>query len=214
VEQEFVERARQNESAPVGWPAALLLFHLGMSRERMRNSLNDLSEGREPTPPPANIDEVNDAELPNGIGTPLADAAARADHLLTEIIELYARVGQRPFQWYLAKDTTEAVLRNSYVHPRIHMFEYLRENGEQDPANQLFEEMFADMQEAAAPPGIMTTARYKLACARSRQGRGDEALKLLEEVLSARPEMKQTAAKDPDLQALREDPRFQELVKS
>ena len=39
----------------------------------MRNALTDLSEGREPTPPPENTDEVNDAELPNGIGTPLAD---------------------------------------------------------------------------------------------------------------------------------------------
>jgi hypothetical protein len=185
-----------------------------MWRERMRNALNDLSEGREPAPPPANTDEVNDAELPNGIGTPLTDAAARSDRLLAEIIELYERVGERPFQWYSAKNTSEAVLRNSYVHPRVHLFEYLRENGEQEPANQLFEEMFADMQEAAAPPSIMTAARYNLACARSRQGRTDEALNLLEEVLAARAEMKQAAAEDPDLEALRQDPRFQELVKS
>ncbi len=180
----------------------------------MRNALTDLSEGREPAPPPANTDEVNDAELPNGIGTPLADVAARSDHLLAEIIELYGSVGERPFSWYAAKNTTEAVLRNSYVHPRVHLFEYLRENGEHDPANQLFEDMFAAMQAADAPPMIMTMARYNLACARARQGRKDEALDLLGEVLPERPDMREAAAEDPDLEPLRDDRRFQELIKT
>ncbi len=183
-----------------------------MWRERLRNAFADVEAGRSLTPPPANIDEANDAELPNGIGTPLTDAAARSDHLLGELIELYVRLGEQPFPWFTSRNTTEAVLRNSYVHPRIHMFEYLRENGEQDRANQLFEEMHADMQDAAAPPIIMNTARYNLACARARQGRGDEALDLLEEVLSTRADMKQSAAEDPDFTTLRDDPRFQELV--
>src|SRR5207245_10418599 len=82
VEQECVEQARKTESAPKGWPAALIMFHLGMWRERLRNGLADLAEGREFTPAPSNIDEVNDAELANGIGTPLTDAAARSDRLV------------------------------------------------------------------------------------------------------------------------------------
>lgn len=180
----------------------------------MRNALADLSEGREPSPPPENTDEVNDAELPNGIGTPLADAAARSDHLLGEIIELYQSLGERPFKWYVAKNTTEAVLRNSYTHPRVHLFEYLRENGEQDRANQLFEDAFSDMHAADAPLIVMMTVRYNLACARARQGRTDEALDLLKQVLPSRTDMRQAAAEDPDLAALRDDPGFQELVKS
>lgn len=183
-----------------------------MWRERLRNALADVEAGRSFAPPPANIDEVNDAELPNGIGTPLADAAARSNHLLSELIELYVRLGERPFQWFTAGNTTEAVLRNSYLHPRIHLFEYLRENGEQDRANQLFEEMYADMQNAAAPPIIMNAARYNLACARARQGRQKEALDLLEDVLSTRADLKQSAAVDPDFATLRDTPRFQELV--
>jgi hypothetical protein len=189
------------------------MFHLGMWRERMCDRLSDLSEGREPMPPPEDVEEVNDAELPNGIGTPLADAAARSDRLLGEIIELYEKVGERSFQWYASNNTTEAVLRNSYMHPRTHMFEYFRDNGEQDRANQLFEDEFSDMQ-AIAPPAIATAARYNLACARTHQGRTEEALLLLQEVFAARPEMKPSAAADPDLAPLQGDPRFQELVKS
>jgi hypothetical protein len=182
----------------------------------MRNALTEIAEGRTPaSPPPSELqDEFNDAELANGIGTPLADAAARSDHLIGEIIELYERVGEQPFQWYVAKNTTEAVLRNGYTHPRVHLFEYFRENGDQDRANELFETAHSDMKAVDAPPLLMATVTYNLACARARQGRSDEALSILKEVLAARSDMKEAAAKDPDLETLREDARFQELVKS
>ena len=180
----------------------------------MRNALTDLAEGRVPTPPPENTDEVNDAELPNGIGTPLADAAARSEYLFGEIIALYDRIGDYPFQWYAAKTTTEAVLRNSYMHPRVHLFEYWKENGDQDRANRLFEAAADDMRAASAPPLLMATAMYNLACARAHQGRVDDAIASLEEALRIRPEMKASASTDGDLDGLRDDPRFQDLVKT
>src|SRR6266581_8821071 len=103
AEQAFVERVQSNEKAPVGWPAALLFFHVGMWRERMRNVLASISEGKDYDRLPPNTDEFNDAELVRGIGTPLADAAARADHLLGELIDLYDKVGERPVEWGIAK---------------------------------------------------------------------------------------------------------------
>ena len=180
----------------------------------MRNALTDLAEGRVPTPPPGNVDEANDAELPNGIGTPLADAAARSEHLLGEIIELYERIGDYPFQWYAAKTTTEAVLRNSYTHPRNHLWEYWKENGDQERANQMFVAAAEDMRAASAPPLVMGTALYNLACARAYQGRLDDAIAALEEAFRLRGEMKASAPDDEDLAPLREDPRFQELIKT
>ena len=146
------------------------MFHLGMWRERLRNGLTDFAEGRPFTPPPANIDELNDAELANGIGTPLADAAARSDHLLAEIIALYSKLGDKAFEWSLAKTTTAAVLRNSYTHARVHLHEYLKENGDTDRADELFENAYEEMKAAEAPPLIMGTVAYNLACVRAGQG--------------------------------------------
>lgn len=213
VEKDFVELTLRNERAPRGWPAALIMFHVGKWRERLRNSLIDLAAGREPARLPEDVDQFNVSELADGIGTPVADAAGRADYLLGELIELYRSTGERPLAWYAASTTTEAVLRNSYTHPRNHMYAYLRENGEDARAFELFEQAFAEMRDASAPPLIQQSTRYNLACVRSVQGRADDALELLKDVFAARPDMKEAARGDEELAALREDARFQELLR-
>ncbi len=192
----------------------MLMFHIGMWRERMLSRLVDLAEGRTPPPPPANVDEVNDAELANGIGTPLADAAARSDHLLGEIIELYGKVGHRPLEWFRWKTTTEAVIGNSYLHPRVHLHEYLKENGDADLANRLFEDAVSDLAEMKGVPLVHGTVVYNLACARANQGRLDESLAAVQLAISLRPEMKDWASKDQDLRPLWDDARFKRLVET
>jgi len=190
------------------------MFHVGMWRERFRDALQNMKDGKAYERPPANTDEFNDAELPNGIGTPLADAASRADHLLGEIMDLYESLGDRPFEWNVSRTTTEAVLRNSYTHPRLHMFEYYKENGLDGEGRQLFEDAVPDMRTAEAPAIVMGTVLYNLACVRARDGKQDEALELLKEAIPLRPEIKTMAPGDSDLSAVRDDPRFQELVKT
>jgi hypothetical protein len=206
----------KSESAPRGWPAALIMFHLGMWRERMRNALTAVAEGRTPEPPPPieRQDEFNDAELANGIGTPLADAAARSDHLLAEIIGLYEKLGERPFEWYRWSNATDAVLGNSYNHPRNHMFAYLVENGDLEGASRMFDTAAPEMEAASENPAWHATARYNLACARVLQGRVDDALTELGVAFTKRPELKARAAQDSDLASLRDDARFQEMVKT
>lgn len=192
------------------------MFHMGMWRERMRNALTAVAEGRTPEAPPPieRQDEFNDAELANGIGTPLADAAARSDHLLAEIIGLYEKLGDRPFQWYRWNNTTDAILGNSYNHPRNHMFEYLKENGDLEGASRLFEDAAPEMLAASENSAVHATAHYNLACARVLQDRVDEALQELEEAFHKRPELRAHAAQDRDLADLRDNPRFQEMVKT
>jgi len=213
AEQAFVERVRSNEKAPVGWPAALVLFHVGMWRERMRNVLASLSEGKDYERQPPNTDELNEAELVRGIGTPLADAASRAVHLLGELIELYEKVGERPVEWGISRNTTEAVLRNSYTHARVHMYEYFMENGETDAARRLAEDAVPDMRAAHAPPLVMGAVLYNLASVRAQQGKADAAIELLTEAIPLRPDIRDFAPDDKELGDLREDARFKELVK-
>lgn len=187
---------------------------MGMWRERLRNALVEVSEGRTFTHPSENVDELNDAELPEGIGTPLADAAARSDLLLGELMDLYMKLGERPIKWYAATTTTEAVLRNSYTHPRLHLSEYWKENGSLDRAARLWEDAQTELPAAGAPPRFLANAQYNLACIRARQGQPDEAVQLLASALPASDVLKAAAPQDADLESLYDDPRFRELIKS
>lgn len=190
------------------------MYHLGMWRERLRNAFAEVNDGKPFTHPPTGVDELNDAELPHGIGTPLADAAARLDLLLGELIELYGKVGERPFDWYAAANTSEAVLRNSYTHPRVHLAAYWTENGHLDRAARLWEDAQPDLMACEVSPRFVALAQYNLACVRVAQGELDEAMRLLEEALPASEVLKAAAPKDAELEALYERPRFQEITKT
>lgn len=214
MEREFVAEVRKSEKQPKGWPAALILFHISMWRERLRNALTDVRDGRPYPPPPQNIDEVNDAEVASGLGVSLADISDRSDTLLTSLIALSEQLGERPFKWFTASNTTEALLRNSYIHPRNHIVDYLKENGDDAGAYRLVEEAVSEMRDVSAPPLALGAVLYNLAGVRATQGRLDEAIELLEEALPMRPDMKAGASTDSDLAPLRDDARFKEMVSS
>ena len=106
------------------------------------------------------------------------------------------------------------MLRNSYTHPRLHIYQYLVENGETEKARKLFEEAVADMKAAQAPDFVMGVVLYNLATVRAQEGRKDDALDLLREAIAHRPDARANAAGDSDFGDLREDPRFVEMTKA
>jgi hypothetical protein len=211
TEKRFVAEAQAAETTPQGWPAALNMFHIAQWRGRLRTALKDHRAGRQYAPLPANIDELNDAELPTGATMPLAEAAARADAELAGLIELAEE--DTPFKWGPTNTVAEALIRNSYIHPRNHMSEYLRENGDGPAADRMLEEAATALRDAAAPPFCLGAALYNLAAVRVGQGRGSDALDLLEEAAPMRPDLRGAAAGDPELAPLRSEPRFQSIVR-
>jgi tetratricopeptide (TPR) repeat protein len=54
---------------------------------------------------------------------------------------------------------------------------------------------------------------YNLACAESLAGRGDDALEHLRAALDEEPKLRENARDDEDFAPLRQDPRFEELVR-
>lgn len=212
IEKRFVAGAMATDSEPKGWSAALIMFHIAQWRGRLRLAFEDVHAGRPYTPIPANIDEFNDVELPTGAGVSLDEAATRAEAELASLIELTKAIGERPFKWDLANTSTEAVLRNSYVHPQNHIAAYLSENGDKPAAHLLFEEAANDLRDASAPNLVLGAALCNLGIARTEQGRLDEALDLFEEGLSMRPDLRPVVAAEPDLAALKQNPRFQSII--
>jgi mannose-6-phosphate isomerase-like protein (cupin superfamily) len=56
-------------------------------------------------------------------------------------------------------------------------------------------------------------ALYNLACSESLAGRGDAAVEHLREALEAEPGLRESARDDEDFAPLRDDPRFEELLR-
>jgi tetratricopeptide (TPR) repeat protein len=212
TEREFVAGAATEAPHPTGWPAALLMFHLASWRERLGDALRQVSRGQTYAPPPDNIDEVNDRELAAGASTSLEDAANRSDTALAGLITVWDAMGDRPFEWYLARTTGEALVRNSYHHPRVHLAEHFIERGDPARGHRLFEESATELRKASAPAHTLGVAVYNLACARTAQGRHEEAMRLLEEAFEMRPDLTSVAAADPNLTALRDLPRVRTIT--
>ena len=211
-EREFVAEAKADKAPPNAWTAALTMFHLARWRGRLLHAMTEFAEGRLFEPPPGSIDELNDAELTAGAALSLTEAAAQSDADFGELLELWSSLGDQPFRWYLAATTAEALVRNSYSHPRIHMAQYYLDRGNERRAHSIFEETAAELREAQATPHILGAALCNLAGARAMQGRFEEALDLLEEGLPMRTDLIAPVASDPDFEGVRDSPRFRALV--
>jgi hypothetical protein len=212
TEHQFVVEAASETDYPAGWPAALLMTHIASWREVLRSGLIEVSRGEMVSAPTIDVDAFNAAELARSAGVSLEEAARRADTLLGDLIDLWATLGDRPFSWYIAKTTGEALVRNSYAHPRNHLAEHFIERGDRARGYQTYEQSASALRQAEAPPTTLGTALYNLACARVGQRRHDEALRLLGEALPMRADLRAGAAADADLAPLRTDPRFQRLL--
>jgi hypothetical protein len=210
VERDFVAGDRAN---PEGWSVALTLFHFHKWRERMHACLAALRDGHPYTPPPENIDEVNDRELASASQISLVDMANRSDSLLASLIDLYEAVGERPFTWYRWSTTTEALVMSTYIHPHTHIVEYLRENDDLAGAVRLMEKTVSELRRASAPSGSLGVEIYNLACLRVAEGRHDDAMRLIAESVAMRPRLKEIATSDADLSALFDDERFRAVVR-
>ena len=212
LERSFADEEQRLARVPVGWPPAVIFFHVAQWRERLRSALAEFAAGRQHAQP-GNVDEINDREIPMGHDLPLSQVAARAESELSELIQLYAATGDREFRWTLTSTTGDAVVRNSYFHPRLHISAYWRQNGDERRAHQLLENTVVALRELWPSPFILGTGLYNLATARVAQGRNDEALGLLEEARPMRPDIVERAASDADLAALRGHPRFERLAR-
>jgi tetratricopeptide (TPR) repeat protein len=212
LERAFVAEAVGKPQPSTEWTPTMTMFHLAQWRDRLWNGLSEAAAERPINAPPGDINELNDAEMAGAAGVSLAEAAARSDATLTSIMAMFETIGDRPFKWYMSETAGEAILRNSYLHPRIHLADQFLQRGDRARSQRLTEETLSELREAEAPERLVGAALYNLAAVRAAQDRSEEAFALLEEGLAMRPDLKAAAAEDSDLASLRESARFRALI--
>ena len=97
-------------------------------------------------------------------------------------------------------------------HIGTHLMWWHLENGRRENAEAAAIWSYEVESEAFPEPAKRADASYNLACFYSRAGQADKAVELLRGALAAKPELKQLAATDPDLEPIREDPRVVEVL--
>ena len=212
LEKAFVAEAAGKPEPSSGWTPTMTMFHIAQWRDRLWNGLTETAAERPVTAPPGNIDELNDAEMVGATGVSLVDAAARSEAALTSIIAMWETLGDRPFNWYISETTGEAILRNSYLHPRIHIADQFLQRGDAARSQRLTEETASELRAVEAPERVLGAALYNLAAVRATQLRSDEALDLLEESLAMREDLRTGAAANEDFASVRGEPRFRALT--
>jgi len=154
AERRFVAEAVSEPDFPRGWSAALLMAHIASWRTRLRDSLIEASRGLPVSGPPSDIDAYNAAELARNARISLEAAASEADTRLGDVLDLWASFGNRPFAWFTAKTAGEALLRNSYIHPRRHLAEHYVERGDRSRGAQIKDETMAALRRIGAPESV------------------------------------------------------------
>src|ERR1700737_1191352 len=156
TERRFVAEARTEPDFPGGWSAALLMAHVASWRTRLRDSLIEVSRGLAVSGPPADIDGVNAAQLARDARISLEEAASDAETRLADLLDLWATLGGRPVAWVTGKTIGEAVVRNSYIHPRRHLAEHHLERGDRARGARLKSETLAELRRVGAPESVIS----------------------------------------------------------
>jgi hypothetical protein len=156
TEQRFVAEARTESDFPGGWSAALLMAHIASWRTRLRDSLIEASRGLPVSGPPADIDGVNATQLARDTRISLEEAATEAEGRLADLLDLWATLGDRPFSWFTANTIGEALVRNSYIHPRRHLAEHYVERGDRARGAGLKSQTLAELRRAGAPDSVIS----------------------------------------------------------
>src|SRR5438094_9359597 len=174
------------------------MSHIASWREQLRERFVQLRDDGPTMPPPQDIDAFNAAKLAQDAGVPLADAARRSDQALLALIDMWKAMGDRPFTWYVARTTGEALIRNSYAHPRNHLAEHFIECGDRAGGYRSYEHSAIELRRAEAKGRILRPAWYSLPRALRPLWRAADALRLLEEPLPMRECFRRVARVDQD----------------
>jgi tetratricopeptide (TPR) repeat protein len=136
----------------------------------------------------------DDLEAPAGTAVFVGDAASKRTAVAAEDGTTVIVIGGRAGEAY----------RPGSFEVNIDVFRLFQE-GKIEQAKQ----MITDAIERYEDRGILT---YNLACAEARLGETDSAVEHLRAALELRPRLATLASEDTDLDAIRDDPRFAELV--
>jgi hypothetical protein len=104
------------------------------------------------------------------------------------------------------------IVVRGFWHPTGHLGEYYLSHSQPERAVALQEQAVAVSAYVGAPDAARAMAFCNLACAATRAGRPEQAVKAVDGAVSLNPALRANASRDADLERLREDGRLDALL--
>lgn len=217
-EQEIlVPRVDDREpSAPGIWTAKDVVAHMMSWRQVATGEINAVLTGSA-APDVSSDDDLENArfyerthQLP--AATIIASAAESWDELDAAIKACTEEDLEKPRPRYPNQKLTQAVVGNTYFHVAEHLGYWYSDQGDEDSAEK------AALWGYNLVNGILTedrqrgAAEYNLGCIYAKRGRAEQALTHLARGFELRPDLKEWAKSDTDLDAIRSNPELVKLI--
>ncbi len=216
-EQEFTEgltaEERQAEGTFEQWSAKDVLGHLAAWKHRLAQMIAAVSAGETP-PAYGDFDRENAAIYQEYQPLRLEEVVHRSRQAQDELMRAAGCLDEevlsdrQRFAWLEGQPLWRRIAGSGFIHPILHMTEYLRASGRVEKSLGLSERAAEYSLHLSEDPEWQGVVQYNLACAYALAGQRDKALNRLDEALRLRPDLAEWSQQDPDLASIRGDPSF------
>lgn len=198
------------------WHAKDHLAHLSWWRRRSANTLDAVRTGGELPPPVDDDDDVTNALIYAEIkDRPAVDVKADARdswRALRKAVEESSEEALSSPHPRFPKSQVWELVPAAVGHAGTHIWSWYLDVGDEEHAEPVAKWARDLDGQFFTEPEQLADSRYNLACFYARLGRADEAVPLLRETFEAKPELRDLARRDHDLDRIRDDPALKEIL--
>jgi hypothetical protein len=219
-QQAMIDGMSEQERSAVGtferWSAKDVIAHCMTWRRMQARRMAALAQGETP-PNFAEFDRINAESYleqhNRAWDDVLADDQGAFDELTARVRSMPAADLTDPnrFPALGGRPLITSLVVNGYVHPESHLAQYDLERGDLARATRINESQVATLSHFADFPDLHATAQYNLACFYAATDQKEKVWAPLREALAERPELKEWARQDSDLDTLRGEPEYQAI---
>ena len=197
------------------WGVKDMLTHLAFWGDHFNRQIEAARAGS-PVPDAGDYYEIiNDGVLLRNKEKTFEEARKKEEEVFARSIGLLESespddlVDTQKYAHMKGRSLLDRALGTECYHVAAHISDYYLKQGYYEKAAGLQEEY---TEKLLAFPGWDANAYYNLACFYSLNGKVEKALGNLELAFNVKPDLKEWAKKDPDINPLRSEPEYQKLI--
>jgi hypothetical protein len=195
------------------WAALPLIAHNAEFRRQQAERLAAISGGQTPVDYPE-IDHASAQVYERYRALPADQVAVETSASGSDLVSNLSLISDEDLRdparnpWLKGRQLWLQIIVRGFWHPAGHLTDYYLAHSQPDRAVALAAHGVATASYLDAPAPARGMAHYNLACAQSSLGELDQASATIEAAISLNSDLRINAARDPDLQALRDSGRL------